>query len=308
MQPTLSVCVIQFTSRDHLVRCLDALAAQTGIVNEVLVPHDDSITDLHALRSRFPRCRFLPLQGQRSPAALRSAATVAASGDIIAFLEDHCVPAPDWATRLVEAHAAPHAAVGGAVDKGYPPGETSDTALNWAVYFTDYSRYMNPQPGGPSHSLTDCNVSYKRADLEAVRDSWSLEFHENIVNAALAARGATLWLAPDVVVHEQRTLTLGTALRDRYAFGRLFASTRVENAPLGSRMGYIAGSIIMPPVLVARVARNLLKRRRHGAQFIRALPALLLVTSTWMLGEFVGYVTGLPVTQLRPAAARGEGA
>ncbi|HSK18832.1 MAG TPA: glycosyltransferase [Longimicrobiales bacterium] len=302
MSATLSVCVIQFTSDAHLVRCLDALTVQSA-VTEVLVPHDDTLGSLAALRDRFPRCRFVSLHGRQTPAALRTAATHAAGGEIIAFLEDHCVPAPDWADQLLEVHRAPHAAVGGAVDKGFPPGRDDDSALNWAVYFTDYSRYMNPQPGGPSHSLTDCNVSYKRADLEAVRDSWNLEFHENIVNEALAARGATLWLAPEVVVLEQRTLTLGGALRDRYAFGRLFASTRVSGAPLRSRLTFTAGSMIMPPILVARVVRNLFARRRHRAQLLRALPALLLVTSTWMLGEFVGYVTGAPAARLRPVAA-----
>jgi hypothetical protein len=305
MSGTLSVCVIQFTSEAHLVRCLDALTSQSA-VTEVLVPHDDMLGGVPALRSRFPRCRFVPMKGRQTPAALRTAATHAASGEIIAFLEDHCVPAPDWADRLLEAHGAPHAAVGGAVDKGFPPGRDRDTALNWAVYFTDYSRYMNPQRGGPSHSLTDCNVSYKRADLEAVGEAWNLEFHENIVNAALAARGGTLWLAPDVVVHEQRALTLAGALRDRYAFGRLFASTRVHDAPLSSRLTFIAGAVVMPPILVARVARNLFARRRHRAQLLRALPALLLVTSTWMMGEFVGYVTGAPAARLRPAAAAGD--
>jgi hypothetical protein len=48
----------------------------------------------------------------------------------------------------------------------------------------------------------------------------------------------------------------------------------------------------MPPVLISRVARNLLRRRRHGWQFVRALPSMLLVTTTWMLGESRGYLAG----------------
>jgi hypothetical protein len=133
----LSVCVIQFTSRDHLILCLDALVWQDAGVPEIIVPHDDALENPAALAARFPDVRFLHLPGSRSPAELRARATAVARGGIIAFLEDHCVPAPDWSARLIAAHSAPHAAVGGAVDKGFLPGRQSDTALNWAVYFTD---------------------------------------------------------------------------------------------------------------------------------------------------------------------------
>jgi hypothetical protein len=359
---TLSVSVIQFTSRAHLVRCLAALEAQQGGVSEVIVPHDDTLHDVAALREEFPDIRFIHLAGRRPPAELRAAATLAAGGEIMAFLEDHCVPAPDWALRLLHAHAQAHAhthahahtalpgaigavgaggavgaigslgagdavgvvgavggavgvvgavgdavgvvgAVGGAVEKGFPAGERGDTALNWAIYMADYSRYMNPQPAGPSASLTDCNVSYRRVELESIRGAWEAAFHENIVNGLLAERGRTLWLAPDAVVHEQRTLTVATAVRDRFAFGRLFASTRVTDAPLGRRLVYAAGALAMPPVLVARVAANLFGRSRHRLQFFRALPALVLVTSTWMLGECVGYLTGTAAHALPAAAA-----
>lgn len=298
---TLSVCVIQFTSRTHLVRCLESLEQQADTDVEVLVPHDDGFEDATSLRERFPAFSFLGLSGRRTPAELRASAARVARGDIIAFLEDHCVPAPDWITCLRDAHAAPHAAVGGAVEKGFAPGQATDSALNWAVYFTDYSRYMNPQSAGPARSLTDCNVSYKREALEAIRDTWQTEFHENVVNGLLTERGGTLWLAPGVVVLEQRSLTLGSALRDRYSFGRLFASTRVSGVTVQRRAVFAAGALAMPPVLVLRVARNLVDRRRHLPQFVRALPHLLLVTGTWMLGEFVGYVSGAPAASLAPA-------
>lgn len=303
---SLSVIVIQFTSRPHLLRCLDTLVDQSA-VREIIVPHDDHFDDVASLRNRFPRVDFLHTPGKRTPAELRAAATAVANADIIAFLEDHCVPAPDWAARLLEAHTEQRAAVGGAVEKGLLPGTTHDTALNWAVYFTDYSRYMNPQPGGPSASLTDCNVSYKRTELMSCRELWRSEFHENIVNGWLDEHGRTLWLAPEVVVHEQRTLAIGSALRDRYAFGRLFASTRVRDTNIPRRLLFAAGAAVMPPVLIARVARNLFGRGRHRVQFVRALPALTLVTATWMWGEFVGYLTGAPAAELTAAQPPSDG-
>jgi hypothetical protein len=65
----------------------------------------------------------------------------------------------------------------------------------------------------------------------------------------------------------------------------------------------------MPPVLVARAAGNLLRRQRHREQIVRCAPALLFVTSVWMLGEMVGYLTGSPgALRARRVAAGDPGA
>ncbi|MDP9177006.1 MAG: glycosyltransferase [Gemmatimonadota bacterium] len=301
----ISVVVLPFSGRDGLIRCLDGLQHQTGTSDvEVLVPHDDTLPNTAALTARFPGVTFVPFSGRRTPAELRAKGVAATRGEIVALLEDHCTPEPDWCARMLAWHAEPHAAVGGAVEKGFPPGMRSDSALNWAVYLTDYSRYMNPMPAAPTISVTDTNSSYKRSELDGIHDAWAEEFHENVVNERLRARGRSLWFAPDVIVREQRTLTLGAALRDRYGFGRLFASTRVADAPLSRRLILAAASTVMPPVLLMRVAQNLFRRGRHRGQFLRCLPQLVVVTSVWMGGEMVGYLTARPVAR-RPGTAHG---
>jgi len=304
-EPPLSIVIIMFVGPDALVRCLEALDAQADAPRfEMLVPCDDRLKGRDALQRRFPRATLLALPGVRTPAELRAHAVSRARGRVVGLLEDHCVPDADWCARVISAHDSGHAAVGGAVEKGFPAGATRDSALNWAVYLTDYSRYMNPLPEGPARSLTDCNVTYKRAALGEVAEQWHTEFHENVVNGRLHALGRTLWFDPRIVVREHRPLTPSSAARDRYAFGRLFASTRVEGVPLSRRLVWAGASVLMPPVLAARAAANLLRRRRHREQIVRCGPALLFVASAWMLGELVGYVTGSAGTlRARPAPA-----
>jgi hypothetical protein len=122
------------------------------------------------------------------------------------------------------------------------------------------------------------------------------------VNETLARRGGTLWFDPAIRVREYRPLTVSRVLRDRYSFGRLFASTRVAGAPLPRRLAWVAAALLMPPVLAARAARNLLDRRRYRGQIVRCAPALLFVASVWMFGEMLGYLTGSPGS-LRPGEA-----
>jgi predicted dehydrogenase len=298
----LSVSVIMFSGPAELDACLDSLHHQTGsIVPEIIVPIDDATAGLDPLRERYPAVTFLRLPGRCTPAELRTAAVQRSTGRIIALLEDHCVPDADWCARIVAAHDAPYEGIGGSVEKGFPPGESGDTALNWAIYMTDYSRYMNPMPAGNATSLTDCNVSYKRASLDRIADLWAREFHENVVNERFRQTGQGLWFDPSIIVREHRPMTLSTAMRDRFSFGRLFGSTRVESAPLSKRLIYAAASVVMPPILAHRAAGNLRSRNRHREQILRCAPALLFVSSLWMLGEMVGYLTRSPGS-LRPAS------
>jgi hypothetical protein len=295
--------VLPFGSKD-LSYCLEALAGQAVDALEVIVVHDATLHDAATLSRGFPSTRFLEVEGTKPPAALRAIGAAAAGGDVVAFLEGHCIPDADWAGRILAAHREPHAAVGGPIEKGMPPGRTHDTALNWSIYLSDYGRYMLPLPEGPVHSLSDCNVSYKRAALAATRSHWQVEFHENVVNGALRERGGVLWFDPAMVVLESRELTLGAALRDRFSFGRLFGSTRVAGQGLPRRIALGGAALLMPPLLVWRVARTVLSKGRHRGALLRSSGHLIVVATSWMAGEAVGYVTGAAGRALRTDAAR----
>jgi hypothetical protein len=183
--------------------------------------------------------------------------------------------------------------VGGVVDKGDRDGR-GDTALNWAAYLCDFGRYMPPVRPGRSSYLTDCNVTYKRTALEAVRPFWASRFNETTVHWALEARGETLWLDPAIIVRQQRSVRLEDAIRERYAFGRLFATTRVAATTLPGRAVYAAGSLLLPGLLVGRLAVGVARKGRGGRELLRALPALGVLSTVWAWGELVGYVTGRP--------------
>lgn len=285
--PGLTVVVVMLGGLSYLPRCLDALEQQVGVARpEIIVPCDASVGDLAPLRRRYPEVQFLLVEGRRTYAELRAIGFHRARGTIIALTEDHCSPDPDWCQQILKLHEAAHAAVGGAVDKG------PDGIFNWAIYLCDFSRYMNPVVEGPSAYLTDCNVSYKRRALEPLAPLWATEFHETTINWTLAGRGHSLWLSPRVIVNQQRSLTLGAALSERYRFGRLFARTRVAATPWIRRPLYAAGAVVLPLVLMARVARNVVARRRARDRFLLALPAIALLNTVWAFGELVGYLQG----------------
>lgn len=302
--PELSVVVIVLTGdREYLGRCLTSLTHQSAAPStEIIVPFDESAMHLLSLGPEFPTVRFLTINGERRTyAELRTIGVRESRGRIVAITEDHCTPGSDWCAEILRAHENPHAAIGGAVEKKVP-----DSPLNWAFYLADYLRYMKPIPAAPAHNLTDCNVSYKRTALAAIAAEWQDEFHEPTVHGALRARGESLWIEPQIVVYQQRNLNLRAAIRDRYAFGRLFASTRFVDLALAQRLVYSLLALSLPVVLVGRVTGHIFRKRRCAGEFVSALPYLILISTVWAAGEFLGYLTGRAEESLSPRSRRSE--
>jgi hypothetical protein len=264
----LSVVVVTLVDQAHLDHCLEALTKQQTTARfEVIIPCDESLGDVNAMIMRYRDWKFVRTHGTQTYAQLRSLGVRQARGRLVAVTEDHCLPEPDWVKSIVEEHANAPVAIGGVVEKTPP-----DDALNWAVYFLDYLRYMPPVEAGETHELTDLNVSYKMSALQEIAGVWQREFHEPNVHA--------LW--------------------DRYAFGRLFGSTRVAETPLGKRLLYAALAPALPVLLVARLSGHIRRKKRHKKEFLMALPAIVLLATAWAFGEFIGYVTRKSDPRLAP--------
>jgi hypothetical protein len=297
--PRLSVIVTVVDGGDVLRRCLAALARQEAPPPmEILVPYDTTIAHAADLGREFPDVRFVDLgviatdRPRGSPAAehelfdrRRAGGLAAARGDLVAILEDRGVPRPEWARTIERLHQQPYAAIGGAIEPA------SDDVLSEASYVCDFGRYGLPFESGRSPWLSDVNVSYKRAVVDAVRPLWRERYHEPIVHDALLRRGHALYLSSEMIVdHAPRPLSLRTLLRQRFAWGRLFGRIRAGQVGLLTRVALVAAGPIVPLLLFARHARTQ-RRKRRGSRFLRAAPATALLLVVWSAGELWGEVT-----------------
>jgi hypothetical protein len=288
--PELSIVVVVLCGGTHNVRCLEALRRQRNAPpTEIVIAYDDTFPETAALQERFPEVKFVRAPGKRGYAEIRTLGVKASSGRLVAVTEDQCIPPEDWSAAVVVAHASPHAAIGGPVEKYRPDG-----LLNWAVYLRELGTFMPPVHEGLSNALTDCNVSYKRADLNAIESVWSTAFHEHQVHAALQERGGTLWLSPSLITYQQRTLKFYPAVAERYIFGRIYGGLRSGDISAGKRALLIAGSPLLPALLVIRVLAGVIRKQRYVGACFAALPYLVLFSFVWSCGEFIGYVTGQP--------------
>lgn len=300
---TVVVTVVSDTAEQantsHLEGCLKALQRQIDPpATEVLVTCAADLPGLKELQQRLPHVRFICADKLRTAHSgpsrehhdeLRGVGIRSARALLVALLEDCGRPHPHWSAQLLKEHAQPYAAVGGAMENGI------DRSLNWAVYFGDFGRYQNPVPRGPSAYVSDANVCYKRAALDRVAEAWAENYNEARVHAALAKHGEVLALSPDVIVYQHRlNLRLGPALMERYIWGRSFAAVRVAAIATSRRAILVALCPLLPPMLLLRQFKNVLRTRRNRAAFVRALPLTALLDLAWSFGEFIGYLTGHP--------------
>jgi hypothetical protein len=303
--PTLSVVitVVSDTSAQAntapLEGCLEALQLQVDPPTmEILVTCDARLEGTDALQRRFPDVQFVRVEKLRTERSgpsrehhdeLRGIGIRRSQAPLVALIEDVGWPDPAWAAQIVKEHAQSYAAIGGAMENGI------DRALNWAVYFGDFGRYQNPIPRGPSPYVSDANVCYKRAALERVKDAWPESYNEARVHGALTERGEVLALSPAVIVWQNRfDLHWGSALVERYVWGRSFAATRVARVPASRRAIYAVLCPILPVVLLLRQWQNVSRTKRNQGAFLKALPLTALLDAAWSCGEFVGYVSGRP--------------
>jgi hypothetical protein len=88
-----------------------------------------------------------------------------------------------------------------------------------------------------------------------------------------------------------RHVTLGDALYERYAFGRLFGCTRLAFCTSAKRWFYCFTAPALPILLLTRMAKKGLGSRELAPHFVRALFPLTLLVLCWSWGEWLGYLT-----------------
>jgi hypothetical protein len=300
-RPALSIVITIVSGASHLERCLAALAGQVGCdpaQQEVIVPHDERDMDIPGLQANYPAVRFEPVAlSIEAPTGLchehfdelRAAGLRLARGRIMALLEDHEIPAPDWCKQMLAAHENSYAAVGGAVENDI------QRPVNQATCLFDFGRYQLPLSPGLSRYLTDVNVGYKREAFNGIRHVWEQRFHEPLVHQALLDQGERLWLTPDLIVYQHRQgLTLARAIRERFIWGRYFAGKRIEKSGLPARAVYCILSVTVPAIILVKMFRIVLAKQRLVGVFLKVLPVTLLLVLSWSMGEFTGYLTGRP--------------
>jgi glycosyltransferase involved in cell wall biosynthesis len=117
---SVSVIIPTYNRKPLLQKCLEAAAAldSPGLGYEIIVVDDGSTDGTEELATQTARSARVPLtyikQENRGPAAARNKGAQNARGEILAFLDDDCVPGKNWLVELMKGFSGERTAgVGG---------------------------------------------------------------------------------------------------------------------------------------------------------------------------------------------------
>ena len=243
----LSVVVASVNGLPYLADCLEALEEHAPSAEVVVADWTDERTR-EVVRDRFPRATLLSFDEPMAVPELRAAGIFAATAPYVALIEDHCNVREGWAERLVAAHEAGQAVVGGSI-RNFPYRRVRD----WAAFFCEYSRYMEPAPAGDVADLPGMNVSYDRRAIEAIDDLLRDGKWESWLHARLLEQGFVLWCEPAAVLDHAKDFGFREFLSQRYHYSRSYAGMR--NAELGSKRLLYALGLPADPAVDVRADR-----------------------------------------------------
>lgn len=212
-----------------LRECLNAIRAQTHGAWECLVlPDGDGAADTDGPMPSDPRIRFIPT-GKVRPAEKRNIGIRAATGEIVAFIDDDAYPDARWLEYAVRYFSEPEiGAVGG--PGVTPPGDSFLARAGGRVYdsllVSGGYRYRY-KAGGVRRDVDDypsCNLLV-RTDLLARIGGYRTDFwpgEDTLLCKDIVDAGSRIVYDPWVVVYHHRRPLFRPHLRQlgRYAFHR----------------------------------------------------------------------------------------
>jgi len=216
--PRISVVVCTHNGAPTIAECLSAVTRLDYSNYEVIVVEDGSTDATAAVVEEFD-VQVVATPGLGLSGA-RNVGLAAATGEIVAYIDDDAYPDPHWLTYLAIAFAdnPQFAAVGGPNLSPPDDGVVADCVAN--------------APGGPVHVLLDddvaehipgCNMAFRREALLAV-DGFDAQFvtagDDVDVCWRLQEAGEVIGFYPAAVVWHHRRRSVRTFWRQQRGYGR----------------------------------------------------------------------------------------
>jgi glycosyltransferase involved in cell wall biosynthesis/GT2 family glycosyltransferase len=221
-EPFCSVIVPTHRRPDQLAACLQALEHLDYHAFEVIVVDDGGGVPLEPVVERF-RARVdvkLVARAERGgPAATRNTGAEAAQGELLAFTDDDCRPAPSWLRLLAARYREePASAFGGHTVNALVDNPFAGTSQ--LVIDVGYA-HVNAGPETATFFTTN-NLAVPAAGFRALGgfDAAFRTAEDRDFCARWVADGRRLAYVPDAIVHHAHDLTLADFCRQHFAYGR----------------------------------------------------------------------------------------
>jgi glycosyltransferase involved in cell wall biosynthesis len=304
------VCAYSFDRWDELLLAVQSLQVQSFRPLEVIVVIDHN-TELFLRASQVLEgqadVRVLENRFERGLSGARNSGLREARGDLIAFLDDDAMAAPDWLERLAGAYSDPNTlGVGGAIVPNWrgPQPDWFPPEFYWVIGCT----YLGlPEQTGPVRNMIGANMSFRRAAFDGLEFRSGLgrigtvplggEETDLCIRAARKYPNGVILYEPSASV---RHLVTPERAQMRYFLRRCYAegiSKAAISRFVGSQAGLSSERSYVAKVLPRGVLRGLGETLR-GRGWGGAARAISIIAG--LGATAVGYAVGLFKTRNAP--------
>ncbi len=286
----LSVVVAAHNGSCELSNCLTGILEQQIPSDylkkiEIIIVGNHIDNSAEILRKKYSNLKVLKYQNPRSVPYLRSWGIREANGDIIALTEDHCVPAKNWFSTILSSHNSENIVVGGAIENA-----AKESITDWAVYFFEYSTYMNPIRPGCVKQLPGSNVSYSRKAVNIFEDVLEKEVWDSIWHEQLVKKSVHLTANPKMIVYHKRSFITKEFWHISLVHGRNYGVSRKWESQL-RKMLWITCVVFIPFLMTFRIFICVVSKRKYIKEFIMSAPLVFWFCIAWFYGEIIGCLT-----------------
>lgn len=233
---TSSVIIATYQRPDRLTCCLESLALQTQLADEVIVVWQGSDTQTRQLAECFAKDAPFPLkvihQSEPGIVAAENAGLDGAAGEIILLIDDDAIAAPDWVERhLAHYDDASVGAVGASCQNfacdGSPVRPVAPRTIGKLTWFGRFHGNMQDlllewQTRRPIavNSLIGGNMSFRRRALDkfdaTLKPYWHFFEAEACLQAARRGYRVLFDFANPVRHYPVHRITISLRLMDEY--------------------------------------------------------------------------------------------
>lgn len=269
--------------------CLDRLCPQIRALDAEIILADSSGSGLpSSVPEPYADVQWLNAPGV-SVFELRARATAVARGDIIAWTEDHCVPASDWCERILAAHAEqPKAsAIGGAVVNG-----STTCLIDWANFLVTFGPFLPPvETRKIRRAPPAANVSFKRRAIPVgkLESGWV----ELVLGPRLFVDGMVAIDPRIQVAHVQSHGLLGTFVT-HFHNGRSTTGLISPKMSASRRMARLLLYLGMPAAVLHASLAPLWNRPRFRGRVFASLPFMAMLACCHSAGSMLALLVNGP--------------
>jgi Glycosyl transferase family 2 len=286
--PVLTVVLIAGNCRERVQRVLQSVLEQ-DIADQIVIMvydrADQPARDLPELNRSNIVYEVVDKGCTQGP--LQKYATLAATTDIIAFIEEHVVVPPGWARESLRRHAEGYAGVTGIFVAGNPHHR-------WAriLFSITYGNYMLSSQAGETTEIPGDNSSFIRSKISKYGDELDALLSTDILLIRrLTADGEKLYRAADLIVKHWGEDRFSDGWMALFYWNQMYICNlvTVERWSLTHRGLRLLSTPLAPFVRTLKSYRHAKRNASDMKQFFADLPVSFL----FHVGSAAGMAAGI---------------